>query len=168
MSVFNQLDTVDAELITPMGRVRPPKADDDVIHVVGADEAGTLVRSRSKTAAAMRERIEREATTRAYDVLTELVNRHYRPTAYSSPFRAIPSRTLDWNVKDATDRLRSWRGYATDDQKAAIDQVISTLHEVFLRARDDDRTNGLDDESDDIALAEAWAELPLIVLAGLR
>lgn len=181
LSVYNQLDSVNWQDITPFGRVAPKGVSADVVHVVGAEkESGALVRSwLPATRTAINSQLQhlvrafREADPET--CATEKVMREILLDAERLDGDA--DRSEQWALAatargdiPAAERYR--RQAAWDHGKA--DEKVECAERMRGRASAwNEEANRLSEvfaaDFDTLTKASAeWLELPLIVLAGLR
>lgn len=153
MSVFNQLDWVEPEEITVFGRVCPRTQDGywPMIHVVGADPDGALVRSRSRAT------LDGVTTL----LLDQLPNVEYSATEYPcgrskayGELRHCPCQECTGVPADHL--VRKYRALKVDGiHPGGVSSLVEWEEEWAERL-------------DTKARIAAWTPLPLIVLAGLR
>lgn len=153
LSVYRQLDTVTPVQIEPFGRVRDSQDVGGGINVVGAHSTGgALVRS---YVGAPRLRGGRcITTTPPADTITGL-------TGYAEAGRARCSCGA-----------HPWHALILDDDGERVAWVIPNGHASW-NYRDQERADAfaraeVADRRARQAIYDEWAELPLIVLAGLR
>jgi hypothetical protein len=174
LSVYGQLDCVPHSQIEPFGRVRPKDADRSDIWVVGRPKAdGSLVRSR----APYKSEVLNAIGTAAADARVAVA--HEGALAFG---RLIQAGLLDQHrAKDAlVERARKAGLGALGSLTADIREQIRSLNEGSAKPPDgpfESKARLIVDAYEEADLeAEAaveqvraaWADLPLIVLAGLR
>jgi hypothetical protein len=152
LSVYRQLDTVDHTECEPFGRVRDPQNVEGYgVYVVGRHvQTGSLVRSYRKKA-------PHKLVVVAPDVMYDWIRNGSRPFERTRNYSEIPiledSDITIWAsfYRMAVDH-RGWEYVDPEQESQAVDLVRGQLDEALLIKHQ----------------YEEWAQLPLIVLAGLR
>lgn len=175
MSVYNQLDTVDADEIEPFGRVAPRDASITTVYVVGVStrkvDRGSLVRARHQKAEQLRH-YARWCDGR--------VKAGHAFLAAYEPHQRLAEVTPTWSSGDNYEEWRQGRERLEESQRVLRALAQSALTgwrsrtdvEMAKEALTPDTLEAKAEEGRQAELAavraDQWEALPLIVLAGLR
>jgi hypothetical protein len=159
LSVFGQLDQVQAHEVDPFGRVAPRQAEDETVYVVGAStraaDKGTLVRSARPTSAWLNWRVLRSRSA------AEVIRAYEAWVAQGCP-ASITGTSPTWERYH--ERLEQYRADHGADSHRVLERGLPTHRPNAAK----DLTAEARRLEAEAAQAALWEALPLIVLAGLR